>query len=117
MATDSGYSLLKDDIIVEITKTNSTITPSTVTIRGQENANSDVIYTVNATASAKVDSNDATMTTKNNSDNALVKVSVENNKKFLVPPTGRLGTFLISLAGFALIALGIICRGKKKAEK
>lgn len=117
VATDSGYSLLKDDIIVEITKTNSTITPSTVTIRGQENANSDVIYTVNATASAKVDSNDATMTTKNNSDNALVKVSVENNKKFLVPPTGRLGTFLISLAGFALIALGIICRGKKKAEK
>ncbi len=59
----------------------------------------------------------ATMTTKNNSDNALVKVSVENNKKFLVPPTGRLGTFLIPLAGFALIALGIICRGKKKAEK
>lgn len=117
VATDSGYSLLKDDIIVEITKTNSTITPSTITIRGQENANSDVIYTVNATASAKVDSNDATMTTKNNSDNALVKVSVENNKKFLVPPTGRLGTFLISLAGFALIALGIICRGKKKAEK
>ena len=44
IATDKGYNLLKDAITIEITKTDVVINPSVATVRGENNANADVIY-------------------------------------------------------------------------
>ena len=85
IATDKGYTLLKDDIKVDIKKTDATITASVASVRGQANPNANVIYTKNASASAKVDALNATMDSKVDSTNALVKLSVENNKSFTIP--------------------------------
>ena len=75
-------------------------------------------YTKNASASAKVDALNATMDSKVDSTNALVKLSVENNKSFPIPPTGVMGTFVITLAGFAMMAVGLTYgKGKKKKEE
>ena len=106
IATDKGYTLLKDDIKV-------------ATVRGENNANADVIYTQNKSASSKVDTLSATMNDKGDSHNALVKIAVENNKKFPIPATGVIGTFAITIGGFALIAIGLAFAfgGKKKVEE
>ena len=110
IATDKGYTLLKDDIKVDIKKTDATITASVASVRGQANPNANVIYT-------KVDALNATMDSKVDSTNALVKLSVENNKSFPIPPTGVMGTFVITLAGFAMMAVGLTYgKGKKKEE-
>ena len=118
IATDKGYTLLKEDIKVDIKKTDATITASVASVRGQDNPNANVIYTKNASASAKVDTLKATMDSKADSTNALVKLSVENNKSFPIPPTGVMGTFVITLAGFAMMAVGLTYgKGKKKKEE
>lgn len=118
IATDKGYTLLKDDIKVDIKKTDATITASVASVRGQANPNANVIYTKNASASAKVDALNATMDSKADSTNALVKLSVENNKSFPIPPTGVMGTFVITLAGFAMMAVGLTYgKDKKKKEE
>lgn len=111
IATDEGYSLLKDDIVVEITGTVATITASEATIRGQVNDKADVIYTLNDNAKATVDSVAATMT----ENNANVKLSVENNKRFPIPSTGAMGTFLITLLGLGAVGAGLIMGRKKEA--
>lgn len=119
IATDKGYNLLKDAITIEITKTDVVINPSVATVRGENNANADVIYTQNKSASSKVDTLSATMNDKGDSHNALVKIAVENNKKFPIPATGVIGTFAITIGGFALIAIGLTFAfgGKKKVEE
>lgn len=119
IATDKGYNLLKDAITIEITKTDVVINPSIATVRGENNANADVIYTQNKSASSKVDTLSATMNDKGDSHNALVKIAVENNKKFPIPATGVIGTFAITIGGFALIAIGLAFAfgGKKKVEE
>lgn len=119
IATDKGYNLLKDAITIEITKTDVVINPSVATVRGENNANADVIYTQNKSASSKVDTLSATMNDKGDSHNALVKIAVENNKKFPIPATGVIGTFAITIGGFALIAIGLAFAfgGKKKVEE
>lgn len=119
IATDKGYNLLKDAITIEITKTDVVINPSVATVRGENNANADVIYTQNKSASSKVDTLSATMNDKGDSHNALVKIAVENNKKFPIPATGVIGTFAITIGGFVLIAIGLAFAfgGKKKVEE
>ena len=119
IATDKGYNLLKDAITIEITKTDVVINPSVATVRGENNANADVIYKQNKSASSKVDTLSATMNDKGDSHNALVKIAVENNKKFPIPTTGVIGTFAITIGGFALIAIGLAFAfgGKKKVEE
>lgn len=114
IATDKGYTLLKDAITVNVTMTDSTITPSVATVRGQDNPNADVIYTKNASAKATVDNLDAKMLAKGDSENAMVKISVQNNKSFPIPSTGEMGTYATVIIGCMLAAAGIMLRTKKE---
>lgn len=114
IATDKGYNLLKDAITIEITKTDVVINPSVATVRGQDNPNADVIYTKNASAKATVDNLDAKMLAKGDSENAMVKISVQNNKSFPIPSTGEMGTYATVIIGCMLAAAGIMLRTKKE---
>lgn len=114
IVTDKGYTLLKDAITVNVTMTDSTITPSVATVRGQDNPNADVIYTKNASAKATVDNLDAKMLAKGDSENAMVKISVQNNKSFPIPSTGEMGTYATVIIGCMLAAAGIMLRTKKE---
>lgn len=84
--TNSGYTLLKDDITITITATKD----------GDE-------YTGEATAS--VGNQSVTMTEDNNSNSALVPLTVVNNKGFDLPQTGAAGTALFAIVGIVLAAV------------
>lgn len=84
--TNSGYTLLKDDITITIT----------ATMDGGE-------YTGAATAS--VGNQSVTMTGDNNSNSALVPLTVVNNKGFDLPQTGAAGTALFAIVGIVLAAV------------
>jgi LPXTG-motif cell wall-anchored protein len=121
IGTDSGYSLLKNDIIIEFTPTDATILASeaAVTGIGSEQENCEVI--LNTSASVKVDNNDTAMSPDmedTNSANALVQISVLNSRTFVLPQTGGAGTWAVTILGVLGVAGGafILRKGKKSAK-
>lgn len=95
ISTADGYTLLKDEIAVEI------------------------LFSEATGASASVNGNAVTMFSDENSTNAFVVLSVINNKNFELPPTGDTSLWIISLAAAALATGGIIILSiaKKKIVK
>lgn len=72
------------------------------------------------TASATVDGNDVTMNEDDDSDNAIVPLTVVNTRGFDLPPTGERGMWLypvIGLVGMAGAATVIVLFGKKRKEE
>lgn len=87
--TDSGYTLLKEDIQVVISQTESE------TLCGNHHL---------LTASAKVDGNAVTMLADNGSANAEAPLTVVNTRGFDLPETGDNGTMMFTGAGILLMA-------------
>ena len=97
-ATDSGYVLLRDDVTVVITT-----------------ADDDACETCGTkllTASATVNGEDTTMT----GNNAIVPLTVMNNKGFVLPKTGGYGTWAYTVGGVLLLgaAAFVVLKSRKK---
>ena len=97
-ATDSGYVLLRDDVTVVIST-----------------AEDDACETCGAkllTASATVNGEDTTMT----GNNAIVPLTVVNNKGFVLPKTGGYGTWVYTVGGVLLLgaAAFVVLKSRKK---
>lgn len=132
--TDRGYSLLKDDIKIDITGTEKTIIPSEAEITGTPNyTNAADYYAAKGNkvrkfvevidshmASSKVDSSDAKMLADGISLNGLVDMNILNSKTPVLPQTGGMGLYAVTIIGIAAFAGGmfILFRlGKNKKKK
>lgn len=110
VATDAGYTLLKDSVKVVITtKGDGKICP----VCGKEGV----------TAVATVNGDAVTMTEDNGSFSAIVPLTVVNTKGFDLPKTGDHGTWMFAVCGSVLICLAAVCivlaiasRRKKRAQ-
>ena len=90
VATDSGYTLLKENITVDIASSDSATICS-------------VCGKASKTATAKVNGKDVTMTEDNGSVSALVPLTVTNTRGFDLPKTGGKGNALIYGLGIAAL--------------
>ena len=131
--SDAGYSLLKKEIIVKITKTEANITPTEANItgiqsksdtdstandgvkNGKELANDVAVQTINA--SAIVDDKKATMSASGESTNAFVDMQITNQKQFLLPMTGGAGSYALIIAGVVIAGCGFIIIKKNQKRK
>ena len=133
--SDAGYTLLKKEIIVNITSTKANISPTQANITGIQSkadtdstANDGVVngtelkndVTVQTTAaSATVDETKATMTKHGESNNAYVNMEITNQKQFLLPMTGGAGSYALIIAGVVIAGCGFMIsrKNKKSAAK
>ena len=131
--SDAGYTLLKKEIIVNITSTKANITPTEANItgiqskngndstandgvkNGKELANDVAVQTINA--SATVDDKKATMSANGESTNAFVDMQVTNQKQFLLPMTGGAGSYALIIAGVVIAGCGFIIIKKNQKRK
>ena len=90
VATDAGYTLLKENITVDIVSSDSTTICS-------------VCGKALKTASAKVNGKDVAMNEDNSSVSALVPLTVTNTRGFDLPKTGGKGNALIYGLGIAAL--------------
>ena len=90
VATDAGYTLLKENITVDIMSSDSTTICS-------------ICGKALKTATAKVNGKDVAMTEDNSSVSALVPLTVTNTRGFDLPKTGGKGNALIY--GLGIVAL------------
>ena len=90
VATDAGYTLLKENITVDIMSSDSTTICS-------------ICGKALKTATAKVNGKDVTMNENNGSVSALVPLTVTNTRGFGLPKTGGKGNALIY--GLGIVAL------------
>ena len=90
MATDSGYTLLKENITVDIVSSDS---GKVCEICGK----------ALKTATAKVNGKDVAMTEDTGSVSALVPLTVTNTRGFDLPKTGGKGNALIYGLGIAAL--------------
>ncbi len=120
-ATDSGYTLLKEDIILVISQSETSglcdvYSKDTLGLvqndpRFAETVNEGNIHSAaqkhlehhHLTAAAKVDGKKVTMTEDNSSANALAPLSVNNVKGFDLPATGDNGTAAFTIIGVVLM--------------
>lgn len=102
--SDTGYSLLKEPLTIEINSATAKIVP-------------DSVQTENATA--EVDGTNASMNPCKEdtaSVNALVVMEILNSKGFLLPQTGGQGVYLITILGVIIAAAGIYLVSKNKKK-
>lgn len=90
VATDSGYTLLKENITVDIVSSDSSTICS-------------VCGKALKTATAKVNGKDVAMAEDNGSISALVPLTVTNTRGFDLPKTGGKGNVLIYGLGIAAL--------------
>ena len=90
VATDSGYTLLKENITIDIMSSDSTTICS-------------VCGKALKTATAKVNGKDVAMNEDNSSVSALVPLTVTNTRGFDLPKTGGRGNALIYGLGIAAL--------------
>lgn len=96
--TDNGYTLLKKDIEVVISQTET------------DSLCDDVAGSVDhhlLTVSAKVDGNPVTMLEDNGSANAEAPLMVVNTRGFDLPETGDNGTMVFTIVGILLMASAV----------
>ena len=97
--TDNGYTLLKEDIEVVISQTE--------TASLCEDVPGSVEHHL-LTASAEVDGNPVTMLADNGSANAEAPLTVVNTRGFDLPETGDHGTMMFTIVGI-LLMMGAAC--------
>ena len=93
--TDNGYTLLKEDIEVVISQTETTSLCDDVSGSVEHHL---------LTASAKVDGNAVTMLADGGSANAEAPLTVVNTRGFDLPETGDNGTMMFTIVGILLMA-------------
>ena len=108
--TDNGYTLLKEDIEVVISQTETTALCDDVDGSVEHHL---------LTASAEVDGNAVTMLADGSSANAEAPLTVVNTRGFDLPETGDNGTMMFTIVGILLmagaVAALIIVNRKKSA--
>lgn len=131
--SDNGYALLTEPVNVVIKSSTATITGTEANITGiQSKAGSnstandtkvvgtalknDVTVATTA-ANAKVDNKNATMSKSGESKNALVDIEVINRPGFLLPQTGGMGIYAVTLAGAIALIGGVVCLSRKKERQ
>lgn len=98
--TNQGYVLLKDTITIEITDTG---------IAGKASA---------TVANGSSEPKTVTMEADDDSEQALVPLTVVNNKGFDLPQTGAAGTAIFAIAGIVLVAVaGALLIFRRKTQK
>lgn len=134
--TDNGYTLLRDDIEVVISQTETTELcdiyaedvlgliqndPRYAAVINEAVATTgnlaDVLHNMPQThlehhlltASAAVDGNDVTMLEDDGSVNALAPLTVVNTRGFDLPKTGDRGVWMYGLIGILLMAGSVTC--------
>ena len=95
VCTDNGYTLLKEDIEVVISRTETAALCDDVDGSVEHHL---------LTASAKVDGNPVTMLEDNGSTNAEAPLTVVNTRGFDLPETGDNGTMMFTIVGILLMA-------------
>lgn len=132
--TDSGYTLLKDHIKINISTAENTVCPIYTTdkkgvmqndaryleVLNRANVNLSTVLGLGntipqkylehkvLTASATVDGNDVTMLTDNASVNALVALDVVNTHGFDLPQTGDTSARWLQIGGPVVMALSVV---------
>ncbi len=131
--SDAGYSLLKKEIIVNITSTKADITPTQANITGIQSkadtdstANDGVVngtalkndVTVQTTAQVPQSTKKSNNECKNGeSHNAFVDMEVTNQKQFLLPMTGGAGSYALIIAGVVIAGCGFMIVKKNQKRK
>ena len=108
--TDNGYTLLKEDIEVVISQTETTSLCDDVSGSVEHHL---------LTASAKVDGNAVTMLADGGSANAEAPLTVVNTRGFDLPETGDNGTMMFTIVGILLMAGAVavlLIANRKKYE-
>lgn len=108
--TDNGYTLLKEDIEVVISQTETTSLCDDVSGSVEHHL---------LTASAKVDGNAVTMLADGGSANAEAPLTVVNTRGFDLPETGDNGTMMFTIVGIILMAGAVavlLIANRKKSE-
>ncbi len=108
--TDNGYTLLKEDIEVVISQTETTSLCDDVSGSVEHHL---------LTASAKVDGNAVTMLADGGSANAEAPLTVVNTRGFDLPETGDNGTMMFTIVGILLMAGAVavlLIANRKKSE-
>lgn len=93
--TDNGYTLLKKDIAVVISQTETDSICDNVAGSAEHHL---------LTASVKVDGNPVTMLADGESGNAEAPLTVVNTRGFDLPETGDNGTMMFTIVGLLLMA-------------
>ena len=125
--TDNGYTLLKEDIEVILSRTESTVlcdiyASDVLGLIQNDPRYATIIHDTGdlhnmpqkhlehklLTAAATVDGNAVTMLTDNGSSNAEAPLTVVNTRGFDLPQTGDTGTWMFSVFGVLLMA-GSLC--------
>lgn len=125
--TDSGYTLLRDDIKISISQVETVdhcgiyskdtlgivqndprfggleVNPTSAQYSSQPHLEHKLL-----TASAKVNGKDVTMLQDNESENASVPLKVTNNRGFDLPQTGDHGIWMYSVGGILLMTVAIV---------
>lgn len=109
IATDDGYTLLKDAITVVITSAENGIV-------------CDVCGKSGITATATVNGDAVGMIEDNGSLSAIVPMSVVNTRGFDLPQTGENGTWMFAVGGVLIVSLSaavifFILAKKRKADE
>lgn len=100
--TNSGYVLLKEPVIIKITREDAGEATATV----QNGSNTTTVTMTNDTLDSE------------NSETALVPLTVVNNKGFDLPQTGAAGTAIFAIAGIVLVAVaGALLIFRRKTQK
>ena len=131
--SDAGYTLLKKEVIVDITSTKANITPTEANItgiqsktgddstandgisNGAELANDVIVQTINA--SSVVDDTKAHMSSQDESTNAYVDMEITNQKQFMLPMTGGAGSYLLIIAGVVVAGFGFLIVKKNQGQR
>lgn len=135
MATDKGFTLLKEPITIKINCTQDEFTPSVTTlydtkdIAANEGVHNHVVEVNKDRASATVDGNATEMSSdpfvadESNPDvanrvssNARVNITVTNTPGFTPPKTGGAGTIAFTIAGCAAAFAGVTLVTKKSKK-
>ena len=142
IATDTGYSILKDQIVIDITSAEREITPAVAgriawaqtdadlpehTATGGRTTGKTAMAVGELTKScAAVDHVAANMDnytvktqklTPCDSENAVVNIGITNSKSFQLPVTGGSGLYAITIIGVITVAAGCYFVVKKKKAK
>ena len=108
--TDNGYTLLKEDIEVVISQTETASLCDDVPGSVEHHL---------LTASAEVDGNPVTMLADGGSANAEAPLTVVNTRGFDLPETGDNGTMMFTIVGILLMAGAVavlLIANRKKSE-
>lgn len=127
--TAKGFSLLKDEIVIDITCTEKTIIPSEAEITGTANYMDAASYysaqgskvrkfvevIEDADAFAKVDDSDTAMNDDVDSANGLVDMHILNSAAPVLPKTGGAGLYAVTILG--IVAFGLSMFISRKSGK